>query len=148
MRMQLTALGKKSQRKQQKDSVSQNFVGYEPHSRVVERRGSMTVFGTINKDDMNWLLRATFAGLNVNLDTRVPLTNEQVRFMHTSVATDPSATARAATHFITNFVYNILLGGVFGKLETYYIATEEQGKGSLHWHWLARCSGVPNDFRA
>ena len=112
--------------------------------------GPPDIYVTVNPEDENSSLLLHLAGEVVNLelddpDTPANLPSNDMR--RRILARDPLAGA-LYSHSIMAAVNYALLGvgndgedlGVFGKVAAYHWNSEEQNRGSLHWHgmvWLA-----------
>src|SRR6185312_5258274 len=114
---------------------------------------------TINPEDENAPLLLYLAGEKIKLDLTDPdapedsLTSKQRRIV---LSKDPFAAAEFS-HTLMEAVVRILLGfnsdheqplGLLGRVRAYHFNTEEQKRGSLHYHgliWLAN-KPSPREF--
>jgi len=117
--------------------------------------GPPDLFVTVNPEDENAALLLHLAGHSVKLELSDPDTPTDVpssTFRRMVLARDPMAGA-LYSHSIMNAVISALLGlgndgeeetGLFGKVAACHFNSEEQNRGSLHWHGLLWLSNKPD----
>jgi len=119
------------------------------------RYGPADFFMTVNPNDENSALLLHFAGETIALDLEdpdKPLDAPSAAQRRAILGRDPFAAA-LFSHTLMRAVNFALLGvdhqegeevGLFGKVEAVHWNSEEQNRGSLHWHGLIWLSNKPD----
>lgn len=113
---------------------------------LTARFGRPAFFLTVNPNDHNSVLVLNFHGMNISFDVDSPTGFSQIpsyRKRRSIVCRDPLASARYS-HAIINAFVTALLGwqsesstlGIFGDVSAFHFNSEEQNRGSIHWHGL------------
>lgn len=113
---------------------------------IIQRRGTPSLFITINPADVDHPLVRFLAGEDIDLDdvSRGEDLNEWQRKLF--AAKHPAACAQFFDLMIRKFISVILRygcpdRGAFGKCTSYFGTVEAQGKGTLHCHMLIWLEG-------
>lgn len=96
--------------------------------------GLPSLFITINPTDMHCPSALYFASIDLDLDNVLPQDIGKSYECVKIIASHLVATAKYFNYSIKTILKCLVLGGVLGPEEAYFVTVENQGRGSLYSH--------------